>query len=575
MNIPSRVNPFGYDNSLPPGYFWVDFLEKTIYSQYIDTGALGMYSYELDYSKISGAFTEYVIGYQAKNTTLIYGCPADDNVAITEMTGGKYARRSTVSAYDRHTLKHAQNMGATCYVDGLAYSTTAYGAHSVGLTEEDISLYLFGAHTADGLYRSNIKARIYSCKAWDVDENLLGNFRPVINQAGVPCVYDSVTGNSYINSGSGQFTVGLTMEQAESFGDLISNNTTLTVSVPWEAKLVQHNSRVEYSLEKARNKGCIIAVQYREPEEDSAVYNKYVDCVTAEDMAAVNPEYKTDLTIEGAWEYPVTSIVNASSLFADSPMKKFSVTLPNTVSNYEDTFLNSGLEGAVELNVYAGDGAMRTYANRTYGVIERKITSAKINFYGGRCYCHSCFHVGWSSAYDTNLESVEILTHFEAPSNMNWDGICDNCRGLKRFSTNIEGKVRYLGNGFNGCQLDKDSVLCVEKMLMTTVTSHQTVLGIHVDWKNDPEVLEAIDKIKTRVTNVYVQWNGTPTVSTFSLRQPPVYAKMDIIEDEDGTPRDRLLWGHYVSDWEAAGCQEFASLEEAYEHFNLEQEIEE
>lgn len=543
-----------------------------MYPQYIDTGVQGMYSYELDYSKVSGNFTEYIIGYQVKGTGLIYGCPLDDNVAITEMTGGKYARRSAVSAYSRHTLKHAQNMGSTCYIDGVAHSTTAYGFYSVDVTEEDISLYLFGAHTADGLHRGHIMARIYSCMAWDVDENLLGNFRPVINHAGVPCMYDSVTGNSYPNSGPGQFVAGFTMGQAEALGSFIPINTELTVSFPWEAKLVQHNSRVEYSLEQARNKGCTISVQYRGPKQDSAIYNKYVDCANAEDMTAVNPEYKTDLTIEGAWEYPITSMVNASSLFADSPMKKFSVTLPETVSNYDDIFLNSGLEGAVELNVYAGNGAYRAYANRTWGAVERKITSAKINFYGGYCGCHSCFHVGWGSAYDTNLESVEILTHFDAPTYMNWDGLCSNCCGLKHFYTNIEGKVRHLGDGFKGCQLDKDSVLCVEKMLMTTATSTQTVLGIHVDWKNDTEVMEAIDKIKTRITNVFVQWNGTPTARTFALRQPTVYAKLDNIEDEDGVLRTRLRWGHYVSNWEENGCQEFPSLEEAYRHFNIEME---
>ena len=34
MNIPSRVNPFGYDNTTPPGYVRAEFLESTG-SQYI------------------------------------------------------------------------------------------------------------------------------------------------------------------------------------------------------------------------------------------------------------------------------------------------------------------------------------------------------------------------------------------------------------------------------------------------------------------------------------------------------------------------------------------------------------
>lgn len=579
MNIPSRVNPFGYDNSLPPGYFRVEFLESTG-TQWItsptpgsnERGARAIYSHSSSQSwHIGWAFCAFagdsyiseIFGALRVNigsaSPLLYGWKGLARLDV----GDEVITANTiyeVSLNFKNDMKIKLQTPTAVYEDNLASpaNQTAEPVHVAGIA--NVPQKLIG--------------HIYLYEETRGSE-IVHSMSPAINPAGIPCVYDSVTGNSYINSGSGKFIAGCTMDQAESLGSAIPSNTSITVSFPWEAKLVQHNSRVEYSLEQARNKGCTISVQYREPKQDSVIYNKYVDCVNAEDMTAANPEYKTDLTIEGAWEYSIPRMVNALDLFADSPMKKFSVTLPETVSNHENLFLNSGLEGAVELDVYAGYGSLRTYANRTNGATKRQITSAKINFYGGKCYCHSCFHTGWGSAYDTNLESVEILTHFEAPSNMNWDGICDNCRGLKQFSTNIEGKVRYLGNGFNGCQLDKDSVLCVEKMLMTTVTSHQTVLGIHVDWKNDPEVLEAIDKIKTRVTNVYVQWNGTPTVSTFSLRQPPVYAKMDTIEDEDGIPRDRLLWGHYVSDWEAAGCQEFTSLEEAYEHFNLEPDIEE
>ena len=291
MNIPSRVNPFGYDNSLPPGYFRVDFLENEL-GAYIDTEVLNVYSYELDYEKVGGQFTEYVIGYQVKGTNLIYGCPSDNNVSITEMTGGKYARRSSVSAYDRHTLKHAQNMGATCYIDGVAYSTSAYGAHSAGtsVTDEELSLYLFGAHNSEGLYNNIMQARIYSCKLWDVDENLLAHLIPVMDATGTQCVFDLVTTKTFYkeNNSAAAFSVGLTMEQALNLAKLPATEGRLTVSLPLEAAF---DANVQSALNTATDKGWTIIVQYRESEVATA--NLAADFLESDGVASMELPFES------------------------------------------------------------------------------------------------------------------------------------------------------------------------------------------------------------------------------------------------------------------------------------------
>ena len=84
MNIPSRVNPLGYDNSMPPGYIRVDFLENTG-SQYLrlpvkygQTSGLAV-TYKVkpysDYSYLS------IIRYRDKNLN-VGRIAADRNTGI-------------------------------------------------------------------------------------------------------------------------------------------------------------------------------------------------------------------------------------------------------------------------------------------------------------------------------------------------------------------------------------------------------------------------------------------------------------------------------------------------------------
>jgi hypothetical protein len=47
------------------------------------------------------------------------------------------------------------------------------------------------------------------------------------------------------------------------------------------------------------------------------------------------------------------------------------------------------------------------------------------------------------------------------------------------------------------------------------------------------------------------------------------------MELPDGTTENFLDWGHYVTNWEENGYTEFASVEEAEQHFNIKKEISE
>lgn len=70
-----------------------------------------------------------------------------------------------------------------------------------------------------------------------------------------------------------------------------------------------------------------------------------------------------------------------------------------------------------------------------------------------------------------------------------------------------------------------------------------------------------------------VQWNDTQTAQASTMAAGSlIYAKVGEHELPDGTTERYLDWGHYVTDWEARGYEQFRSLESAYEYFGLSEE---
>jgi hypothetical protein len=134
------------------------------------------------------------------------------------------------------------------------------------------------------------------------------------------------------------------------------------------------------------------------------------------------------------------------------------------------------------------------------------------------------------------------------------------------------------GNNFMyGTKVDKKTALLVllgipdraNPEMDFSNTTGKLVLGIHRDFANDSEVAEAVAEAETKGWTLTVQWNGTATAaaaSTYGLRRKPVYAKLGE-PMEDGN--QRLDWGHYVTNWAENGYQEFGSLDEAQEYFNI------
>lgn len=436
--------------------------------------------------------------------------------------------------------------------------------------------------------------RIFEAKM-SQQHTLVLDFIPVLDPSGEPCMYDTVTGQPFRNNGTGQFIAGFTMSQAEDLGSLIPANTTLTVSFPWEASLVQHNSRVEYSLKQARDKGCTISVQYREPEKDSAIYNKYAECTTAAEIASVNPDYRTDLTEDGAWEYPLSQLKSVPALvpssdgidnffFRYSPIKKIDIELPK-LTTATNLLRASSIESArilAPVCSYAKSWFEWTSSFRDCYLYLPNATSIVTMFIGTKIeeltaenfVCDSVINIWGLAESAKKLRRVSIqLDYLETANNA-----FASCTSLTSFEADLP-KLKSGAGMFNTCKLNKESALRILNTIPTwTSGTHALTIGIHIDHQNDEEVVAAITAAEEKGWTLTVQWNGTPTaqtVSTFGLRKPPIYAKLATMEHPDGTIENFLDWGHYVSNAEENGYQEFSSKEEAYEHFNLETPTEE
>lgn len=294
----------------------------------------------------------------------------------------------------------------------------------------------------------------------------------------------------------------------------------------------------------------IEVVQYNHNMEISwRDINKYAECVTVEDMLAVNPDYKNDLTSEGEWVYPLSELQSEQNLFANSPMLKFSSNFPK-VKTFYNTFQLSALPGEVVINAESA-----TSANRLLN--QTNITKATLNL---------------PNATDINRVCNYCFQLEELRGNLNkaigGEAAFYRCEKLRVF----EIELPSLSNGnyfFTAAKLNKDSALRVLNSIPSyTSGTHTLTLGIHIDHQQDEEVLAAISDAEAKGWTLTVQWNGTPTSTASMLRFGQlIYAKVGEHELPDGTTERVLDWGHYVTN--ETGYETFRSLESAYEYFDL------
>lgn len=260
---------------------------------------------------------------------------------------------------------------------------------------------------------------------------------------------------------------------------------------------------------------------------------KYAECTNKADMEAVNPNYKTDLTKDGKWVYPLPKLTNGDQLFSGVQISAVDVK--------EFPLVSSGYF------MFSGNKKIKRFTTRMLRIawFDRTFNNSSLEVfdYGGETL---------------NLSS--ILLGFNA------------CKNFRTFNAVFGKKMTYASLAFSECILDKPSVLRIATSALPAASGKAFTIGIHVDHETDPEVLDALALMETNGWDLTVQWNGTATAqtaSTWGLRKPPIYAKVEDVKLPDGTTERLLDWGAYVTNAEERGYMEFCSVEAAKVYFNL------
>lgn len=330
------------------------------------------------------------------------------------------------------------------------------------------------------------------------------------------------------------FTVALLPTQLR---QVLGEKKFLVESLEDEGRLVLHTDRADETQLAAvselmgrvipRN---LVGEQYNHHMEIAwRDINKYATCVTYEDMNAVNPNYMDDLTSDGWWVYPLPKLKQYSPTFG---------TYANHLTTAQrNKFTHFVIDGDIA-HVLDGDGNS-AWPRYTYaGFAKNSYLEEFRCFTNGAERCSSMFH---------------------------------KCYRLTKY----RGALLYCKKAdsmFDGCVLDKDSVLHIAETLcdFSGTETNKITLGIHIDHEQDEEVLAALTQIEGKGWSVVAQYNGQPSAAASAFGWGRlIYARMHDCELPDGSITRHLDWGHYVTHPE--DYETFRSLEAAYGYFGLEQ----
>jgi len=213
ITLPTAPTKYGYTfQGWRLNYIPIEYLESTG-TQYIDTGFVpninsGM---EIDVYSVRSDKPTFAMASSGNQDYLQFGASAASSVSDRN-----------ILVYNGHSENqekywYAQNIyGAgtgryTITIDGQNFSIKASNGSvykkSVSNSPYVITanIYLFGRNYGGTPEPS--KTRIYFCKLYD-NNTLVRDFIPVLDSAGIPCMYDRVEDKFYYNSGTGNFIAG-------------------------------------------------------------------------------------------------------------------------------------------------------------------------------------------------------------------------------------------------------------------------------------------------------------------------------------------------------------------------------
>lgn len=200
---------------LPSEYTQLSYIENTG-EHYIDTEIYAPDIREIDCrfnftSMDTGTYNHIVFsGYKSGETWYNFGLRKNSSEALQFSYGtiNKSILNSLVTAKDYDFSWN--NNRRTVKIDGIAYENFETAWHSS--RPKDVNMYIFAAHTMNSGIESigsYAKAKLYYLNLYDINGNALRMYIPAKrNSDNAVGLYDFVSGNFYVGSGSDALTAG-------------------------------------------------------------------------------------------------------------------------------------------------------------------------------------------------------------------------------------------------------------------------------------------------------------------------------------------------------------------------------
>lgn len=257
-------------STLPSGYLTAEFLESTG-TQWINTKILptGNSKITLDVMAIAWNHTNLCFGSydSASKNGICFSLNFNGGYGTAGMYTYGTQRKYFTSNY--HTLNTRYNYefdGNNVYRNGVKSKFIDGYIFQKEVFESASSILLFGARDANGSVERRGSKRIWKFAIEDNGASLL-SYIPALDPTGTPCMYDTVTRKPFPNSGTGQFIVGMTLEQARKLSKLPKTGGSLTVSLPSN---YAEDEGVVNALATAQENGWVITIQTYEAETGAA-----------------------------------------------------------------------------------------------------------------------------------------------------------------------------------------------------------------------------------------------------------------------------------------------------------------
>lgn len=199
-----------YEQILPDGYQQLEYIENQN-TAYINTGIeakANITKLETHHQRTANDNIQILFGsYDGVHPNYFYQKESATTYCRTNWRNVALHNTDAVLSVneDIYGTLTIQNNVITFETNGHIVSNSNLGANASSSTQK---YYLFG-YNNQGTYRSDYACRckLYSFKIW-VDNNLVRDFIPTRNPAGILGLYDIINNQFYTNAGSGNFIAG-------------------------------------------------------------------------------------------------------------------------------------------------------------------------------------------------------------------------------------------------------------------------------------------------------------------------------------------------------------------------------